>query len=58
MLGLVSVDFDFIFIIVCLVVGRLVHCCLAIALARELEIECGRAVDEQWIVSVGGLPNN
>jgi hypothetical protein len=22
------------------------------------EIECGHAVDEQWIVSVGGLPNN
>jgi hypothetical protein len=25
---------------------------------RRPEIECGHAVDEQWIVSVGGLPNN
>jgi hypothetical protein len=25
---------------------------------RRAEIECGQTVDEQWIVSVGGLPNN
>ena len=25
---------------------------------RRAEIECGQAVDEQWIVSVGGLANN
>jgi hypothetical protein len=23
-----------------------------------VEIECGQAVDEQWIVLVAGLPNN
>jgi len=25
---------------------------------RLAEIECGQTVDEQWIVLVGGLPNN
>jgi hypothetical protein len=25
---------------------------------RRAKIECGHTVDEQWIVSVGGLPNN
>jgi len=27
-------------------------------LEPPLEIECGEAVDEQWIVPVVGLPNN